>query len=828
MAILTATKTMPPDGQDDAYKILPILETQQEDREEIPNILMVGDLPILRFIKDGTQGGSTSAVQPSHQLPFQDKDKDKEEQATVAIDPPQISISLEKREGHRLNDPSSKINTDDDGWTLVTRRRKRSGFQAAQHWRTQQTPLQMHASKLRQQQKCFRCLLKGHIQRMCRNPRRCLHCNNPGHIIRDCPSRPMRNPKVHPKDANGYKSQDLPASPSASPKHHPPPFQHTFPAEKPTHPTKLHTTMAVPREWATMIMNEGSVLWQQRPESLDVYIAPREDLSPANRFLERSAFVFAGPAANDPTIHRRIADCMGRFFHMSPAEIPVFTIHQEFGDMLIIFPTEEMAQAAIERASFYVGNNTEISLHPYAPQLQMVFDPMGGRARINLYGLPLQHWNRIDMCTLVSGFGYPLRVAPYFHNGNYEYLTMFVACKKPEKIPFHLKLRVNPYKKKVRVEIDGWLDNQGPPPPPQNRGGHSDNRRHRDGGHHREDAPRNGHHQQDGSVNGQRDRGRASSRGPRHHRTPSSSGSNWDRAAAPWMDNLRRQLLAAGVINQDGLSAPIQSEKGESKIHTQPDQGGFIPGSTLAIRANSENQQHQVMQNRGYSTFCLMSATGNLMGGNQADQGRIVCNLTNGEFYLGNGPMDEECLTGKGVSSVIIEELADGGFQKDGRDMVLVEVGDTNVAPQNVIAVSDESGMQQGPPPGFEHQPPSILQQGTQFSPVAEGPLDMPDASATASIDSKASPGGLGLLVQGEGNIKRSARLKAKTSKVNYSAAAGKRSYKKKYNKAKGAKLEYLNSLNPLDMEQAKLVIQLAGVELQGDIENEVANMVRT
>ncbi|KAF3335236.1 Gag-Pol polyprotein [Carex littledalei] len=453
MAILTIDKTALPGGQDDAYKILPILETQQDDLEKTQNIMMVGDLPILRFVKEGTQGGSASAAQQSHQLPFQDKDK--EGQGTVAIDPPQKSNPLEKREGQRSNDPSSNIHNDDEGWTLVTRRIKRSGFKAAQHRRPQQTPLQMHASKLRQQQKCFRCLLKGHIQRMCRNPRRCLYCNNPGHIIRDCPSRPKRNPKVTPKGANGYKSQGLPVSHSASPKHHTHLPQNTFQTEGQAPPTNHSNAMAVPREWATMIMNEGSILWQQRPQSLDVYIAPREELSPANRFLERSAFVFAGSAANDPTIHHRIADCMGRHFHMSPTEFPMFTIHQDFGDMILIFPTDEMSQAAIERASFYVGNNTEVTLHPYAPQLQMVFDPLGGRARIHLYGLPLQHWNRIDMCTLVSGFGYPLRVAPYFHNGNYEYLTMFVACKKPEKIPFHLKLKVNPYKKKVRVEIDG-------------------------------------------------------------------------------------------------------------------------------------------------------------------------------------------------------------------------------------------------------------------------------------------------------------------------------------------------------------------------------------
>lgn len=135
-----------------------------------------------------------------------------------------------------------------------------------------------------------------------------------------------------------------------------------------------------------------------------------------------------------------------------------------------------MAEAAIERGSFYVGNNIEIALHPYSPQLQMAYAPQGGRARIKIYGLPLQHWNRYDMNMSLAGFGYPLRVAPYFTNGNYQYLTMLVACKKPGKIPLNLKLRVNPYKKTVRLELDGWLINQGPPPPPPQGGDNNDRR----------------------------------------------------------------------------------------------------------------------------------------------------------------------------------------------------------------------------------------------------------------------------------------------------------------------------------------------------------------
>lgn len=219
--------------------------------------------------------------------------------------------------------------------------------------------------------------------------------------------------------------------------------------------------MEAPRDWQNMIMNEPAALWQQRPHSLNVYIAPREELSPANLFLERSAFIFVGQGASKPYFKQRIANCMGRQFHCDASDFKVFVIDEDYGDVILIFPEVGIARMAIERAIFYIGNNTEIQLEPYSPDLQLAFDPLGGRARIKLYGVPLNHWNKIDMATLVAGFGYPLRVAPYFTNGNYEYLTMLVATKAAAKIPFRLKLKVHPHKKDIKVKLDGWLQHQG-------------------------------------------------------------------------------------------------------------------------------------------------------------------------------------------------------------------------------------------------------------------------------------------------------------------------------------------------------------------------------
>lgn len=77
---------------------------------------------------------------------------------------------------------------------------------------------------------------------------------------------------------------------------------------------------------------------------------------------------------------------MGRQFRTDPLDFQVFIIDRDFGDAILISPDEEMARAAIERAIFYIGNGINVELHPYAPELQMAFDPLSARARIRVYG----------------------------------------------------------------------------------------------------------------------------------------------------------------------------------------------------------------------------------------------------------------------------------------------------------------------------------------------------------------------------------------------------------------------------------------------------------
>lgn len=115
----------------------------------------------------------------------------------------------------------------------------------------------------------------------------------------------------------------------------------------------------------------------------------------------------------------------------------------------------------------------------------MIFDPIYIRARIRLHGVPPQHWNRGDIATLISGFGYLIRMAPYISNENYRYLRIFVACKA--KILHRLNLTVDPYEARSFVELEGWMPSREgsfPPPPCDGRddigGNRSDRTRHQD------------------------------------------------------------------------------------------------------------------------------------------------------------------------------------------------------------------------------------------------------------------------------------------------------------------------------------------------------------
>ncbi|KAF3339240.1 Gag-Pol polyprotein [Carex littledalei] len=783
------------------------LEIRQDLEQRSPDLIWVGDYPVLRIAPE-TEQGTMHPVQLSS-LPNMGKARGNFQT------PLEKEINSQETKGLLLESPKDN-NNDLEGWTVVTRKKRKLISQRAGHRRNQQSLLNIHATKLRQQGKCFKCLREGHIQAVCSNPRRCLHCNTDGHIIRDCPSMPQRSWKDTQGLKHSYKGDGLATGsshthfPSSSAN-----LLHPQPAKKDTSQTPSsqrsskgeQAQMEAPRDWQTMIMNEAAALWQERPHSLNVYIAPRDELSPANLFLERSAFIFAGQGAAEPYFKQRVANCMGRQFHCDASEFKIFVIDDDFGDVILIFPEVNMARAAIDHASFYIGNNTEIQLHPFSPDLQLAFEPLGGRARIKLYGVPLNNWNRIDMATLVSGFGYPLRVAPYFTNGNYQFLTMLVATKAAAEIPFWLKLKVHPHKKDVRVEIDGWLENQGPYPP--NQGGNNNARRDRGRRDHRNDR-RERQNPARGSPQGRHDRGRVENRGSRNDRNHSSSGSNWTRPVQAWVERLREQLSNAGL-----LTGEEQTKVGPQNLQITAGQ----PKEVIVNRIEVTETGHLILDQSGMRIFkfglegpTMLFTQRTVFDGLKFISGKLLTIFSDKfpKYQLNLGIVEE----GR------INATEQQGLKRAGEDMGSLQMigglfGDnTGLAimsgeAEMFYAAQDAppqmaAGLVDGPPPGYE-------------KPVHKN-QEVFNTAARRGFKRKSQSLGV--------QVRKSKRLMEKHADDRVRYSSGKKKYTKRNTKPKGVKWEYQQSLDPLSKEQAMMVVQMAGVELQGGIEAQVEKII--
>lgn len=761
-------------------------EMTQPNSQGIPqtfdNYLMVGDFPVLRVLpKDGNaaiKGANQQSTAPNdgHQGQFNPDFQNNK-------DP----MVIERIQGSNLG--NTHDNDDTSGWTLVERRKRRKNqIPTKDLWNNQQSKLQIHARKLKQQQRCFKCLLKGHIQAVCANPRRCLNCNKTGHIIRSCPLSMTRKPNVsQPKTPLYKKEESKPTKTIVSqriPKKESPvkkPFQN--PTQKPNSKTKPIMEMSrnpyneAPANWLTMPMRSPAELWHRRPRSLNVYLAPREGLAPANRFLECAAFVFAGPRAADPMVKRRIANCMAREFRRDPREFPVYTIDEDFGDLLIIFPDAAMAEAATTHANFYIGNNINITLHPYSPELQMAFDPLCARVRIRVYGVPLQHWNRADMLTLVSGFGYPLRIAPYFINGNYEYLTMLIATSDSEEVPFHLQLKVNPFEKEVRVEMDGWLMNERPPPPNHRRGRANEGR----GGQQR-GLERGGPSHHGGARRRDNDRNRAH----RDDMAISSSGSNRSRSAMEWMQdwiqNLKRALIEAGFLKETS-----QEEKPKEGL-TQLQIVEYVPPKETSMplipsKLDLSFAGVKIMDESGMSLFKF-----HFLGpAAQITQQTIFSGIKYlFQVMAPNSYLKEKEMQAPGFKGLEKQEAKSPKVQIT--ELMLTEGLETH---------SDEDS--QGLPPGFEFP---VYKKGSEEDsvdgppPGFELPIYCPDLVAKEVKVGKKR----GRYAQTNLKVRRSPRLEKKRKENNKNSGTGKKFKGEKKNKKDIVKLAYQESLNPLDM----------------------------
>lgn len=227
--------------------------------------------------------------------------------------------------------------------------------------------------------------------------------------------------------------------------------------------------MATPPNWQTMQMQDPANI-QNRIEELRVYLPRRDqEMAEENQFLLRSAIVFAGPHYNDHRTTTRLASALGRFFGIPPHYVRISEIDPSIGDFVATFPNSIMRDAAVRVGVFVLDRDVEVQLVEWTEELGMLHEPTTHRARIRLHGVPLQYWNKEDLSDLVSGFGYLVRVAPFFPYGNYEVLRVFVAFHDPAKIPKNILLIDDPNSTIVQVELEGYFlrgGNYMPPPPP--------------------------------------------------------------------------------------------------------------------------------------------------------------------------------------------------------------------------------------------------------------------------------------------------------------------------------------------------------------------------
>ncbi|KAF3338800.1 Gag-Pol polyprotein [Carex littledalei] len=833
---------------------LPQRVHQSYDRDSIPkaalsqqaqsnkkDLILVGDYPVLRIISKDNNGGVTVTA------PLSNLSNDSNEDTNGCDSRAQGRRTVPDQ---RQNSNLETTNNDDDpsGWTVVTRKKHKLPNKSARQWKTQESPLTIHARKLRQQQKCFKCLRKGHVKAVCANPRRCLHCNTPGHIIKNCPAFITRRPRDARRSNPSYKSDpNVPLKDHTFPNSTIPKIPHrpSKPSDttnKPPISPELNTKnmnpvdpYAAPRDWQTMPLTCPADLWERRPNSLNVYLAPREGLAPANHFLECAAFIFAGPGRMDPDLKQRIAACMARQFRRDPRDFPVYTIHEDFGDVLLLFPDADMAESAINQGTFYVGHNITINLHPYSPALQMAFNPLGGRVRIKVYGLPMQHWNRADLTTLVSGFGYPLRFAPYITNGNYEYLTMLVATKDAAHVPFNLDLSVNPYQKDVRVDIDGWIHHEFPPPPNQGSD-HSGGRRRGQ----RRGNPGGGPSSQNRTPPvGIRARANGHFRGYGDGRDTSSAGSNWTRPMNEWVDELREKLIAAGILSEGAL--------GEQRTHAKdlPILNGtsVIEENPAQIVISQSNAR--LWASSGVPTFnviILGPDTESLWGsGVNGSQSPVIFMMegppkTNSKERLveileeeGNITGSEQDFQGTGPLLTGSENgTEDGNITGPEQDLRLdiegtgpLATGPHNIVPtglmENGLCGGDKTTVKETDdpthPPGYPirvYGPNELFEKGNGEH--VTNTLDQGQARRT-----KTTPASLEV---------RSPRLQKKYAAGRTRYGSDKKKMGKKGGKATLVQEEYLQSLNPLSFEQAEMVVKMAGITFSGKMEDEVAKVV--
>lgn len=276
--------------------------------------------------------------------------------------------------------------------------------------------------------KCFRCLASGHRKAQCRDPIRCFKCLKLGDSSSRC-SGPIKQtePRVKPNYQGGNSGR----------------HQSTYANIV---KGKIHAQRRPMEE----------EFWDERPEEEEIFLPPRTALRPDNLYLQKAAWVkLQAGTMKDEVLYELKRVLVVRH----GGDFSSYKIHDTGeGQYLMVFQNEQVRDAAFEQGPYAIPSQQAlVQFEKWKVTSGMAFQPPGYQTWIKLTGLPLHLWNEDYLKRVTAKLGIIKNTLPYGERVNQLHsVTIYMATKHPQNIPKNLLVREGDCKKSVKVQLIGW------------------------------------------------------------------------------------------------------------------------------------------------------------------------------------------------------------------------------------------------------------------------------------------------------------------------------------------------------------------------------------
>ncbi|KAF3335858.1 hypothetical protein FCM35_KLT20365 [Carex littledalei] len=520
-------------------------------------------------------------------------------------------------------------------------------------------------------------------------------------------------------------------------------------------------------------------------------------------------------------------------------EAQVSKISPTTGDFIAIFPNVAMRNQAVDICVFTIQPRVEVQLAAWTTHTGMVYDPTTHKARIKLHNLPLQHWNWEDIAQLVSGFGSLEKMATPLENDNYVEMTILVGVYHPFKVPLTLSATADPCSTTVDVELEGWIHNSIFDADPPLNEEHTDENQHQD------------------EINEARyweEEYRANAKGGRRLHSYDSrqhSGPVTQNQRRKWQAQRRTGQMERIIANHTGEEHNVNSDfrvnilngkKTEVTIGVRRVQGmNWLIGASIECEGNTISTPGIA---RKWDPAEHISKKGQPRSDGYSEN--TAAQIQTGIFIF-----LEATATAQSTRKIMeIPAQTEGETIGTTAQQLLETPAQTVVyqQPNNNSSTNGDTGPNQGIQVTAQQQEEVAAQRGVEIIP----PQQIKDIPAANTDNIKIEPNthteeyydgpppGFPGPPKYANAVRRSPRLKHKNtgpyitpeerarlvSKPD-SAPITRESAKKSF-KAYQAQLDYFKSTNPLSEAQAQLIAMVVGIELKGQLADQVCDMLLT